>query len=93
MSSTFFKKSFVNGNSSFPGVLFEVREAHVDFRESLRLRIHIGAHVVVQEATGNKAHEHDQFRLVLPQEVQVSAHNADAASGTRKRGRPRKTEE
>ena len=27
------------------------------------------------------------------QEVQVSAHNADAASGTRKRGRPRKTEE
>ena len=27
------------------------------------------------------------------QEVPVSAHNAEAASGTRKRGRPRKTEE
>lgn len=54
-------------------MLFKVGEAHVDFREGLRLRVHIGAHVVVQEATGNKAHEHDQFRLVLPQEVQISA--------------------
>ena len=58
-------------NSSFPGILFEVGEAHVDFRECLRLRVHVGAHVVVQEATGNKAHEHDQFGLVLPRRSNI----------------------
>lgn len=45
---------------------FKLQEPHVDLCEGLRPRIHAGAHAVVREATGNKAHEHDQFGLILP---------------------------
>lgn len=45
---------------------FKLQEPHVDLCEGLRPRIHAGAHAVVREAPGNKAHEHDPFGLIPP---------------------------